>query len=208
MPNEATSLVTPMAWTLEPTSLEGRDVRLVPLGLEQVDALCAVGLDADIWRWMPVTVSDRAGMERFVQESLDMQQAGTGLPFAMVLRETGHVIGSTRFMNAVAEHRRVEIGGTWIAPEWQRSRMNTEAKYLMLRHAFERLGCLRVEFKTHVDNARSRSAILRLGAVEEGTFRKHMVQGDGSIRDTVYFSIVDDEWPTVKARLESRLALD
>ena len=191
--------------TLDPVTLEGGVVRLVPLGVEHVDGMCEVGLDPEIWRWMPTTVNDRAGMEAFVQESLDMQNAGTGLPFATTLRATGQVIGSTRFMNVAVAHRRVEVGGTWIGTAWQRTRVNTEAKYLMLRYAFEQLGCLRVEFKTHARNSRSRAAILRLGAVEEGLFRKHMVQGDGSIRDTVYFSIVDDEWPVVKGRLEARL---
>ena len=191
--------------TLDPVTLEGGVVRLVPLGVEHVDGMCEVGLDPEIWRWMPTTVNDRAGMEAFVQESLDMQKAGTGLPFATTLRDTGQVIGSTRFMNVAVAHRRVEVGGTWIGTAWQRTRVNTEAKYLMLRYAFEQLGCLRVEFKTHARNSRSRAAILRLGAVEEGLFRKHMVQGDGSIRDTVYFSIVDDEWPVVKGRLEARL---
>lgn len=191
--------------TLDPVTLEGGVVRLVPLGVEHVDGMCEVGLDPEIWRWMPTTVNDRAGMESFVQESLDMQKAGTGLPFATTLRDTGQVIGSTRFMNVAVAHRRVEVGGTWIGTAWQRTRVNTEAKYLMLRYAFEQLGCLRVEFKTHARNSRSRAAILRLGAVEEGLFRKHMVQSDGSIRDTVYFSIVDDEWPVVKGRLEARL---
>ena len=191
--------------TLDPVTLEGGVVRLVPLGVEHVDGMCEVGLDPEIWRWMPTTVNDRAGMEAFVQESLDMQNAGTGLPFATTLRATGQVIGSTRFMNVAVAHRRVEVGGTWIGTAWQRTRVNTEAKYLMLRYAFEQLGCLRVEFKTHARNSRSRAAILRLGAVEEGLFRKHMVQGDGSVRDTVYFSIVDDEWPVVKGRLEDRL---
>ena len=192
-------------FTLDPVTLEGGVVRLVPLGVEHVDGMCEVGLDPEIWRWMPTTVNDRAGMEAFVQESLDMQMAGTGLPFATTLRETGQIIGSTRFMNVAVAHRRVEVGGTWIGTAWQRTRVNTEAKYLMLRYAFEQLGCLRVEFKTHARNSRSRAAILRLGAVEEGLFRKHMVQGDGSVRDTVYFSIVDDEWPVVKGRLEARL---
>ena len=180
-------------------------MRLVPLGVAHIDGMCEVGLDPEIWRWMPSAVNDRVSMESFVQESLDMQHAGTGLPFATTLRATGQVIGSTRFMNVAVAHRRVEVGGTWIGTAWQRTRVNTEAKYLMLRYAFEQLGCLRVEFKTHARNSRSRAAILRLGAVEEGLFRKHMVQGDGSIRDTVYFSIVDDEWPVVKGRLEARL---
>lgn len=186
--------------------LQGSVVRLVPLSLGHVDALCAVGLDPAIWRWMPMRVDGPADMRAFVEESLEAQRAGTTLPFVTTLRETGQVVGATRFMNIVPAHRRVEIGGTWIAPAWQRSRVNSEAKYLMLRHAFEVWKCLRVELKTHALNDQSRAAILRLGAIEEGTLRKHIVQHDGSIRDSVYFSIVDDEWPSVKKALEAKAA--
>lgn len=191
---------------VEALTLQGTYVRLEPLTLGHVDALCDVGLDPSIWRWMPTTVREPADMRAFVEESLDAQRAGTALPFATTLRASGQIIGATRFMNIAPAHRRVEIGGTWIGTAWQRSRANTEAKYLMLEHAFERWKCIRVEFKTHALNARSRAAILRLGALEEGTFRKHIVQEDGSVRDTVYFSIVDEEWPRVKARLEAKLA--
>lgn len=194
-----------MSW-IEDVTLEGAFVRLVPLTIDHVDPLCAVGLDATIWRWMPSKVRDRAGMQAFVESCLAARDAGTALPFVITERETGQVVGATRFMNIAAADLRVEIGGTWIGPAWQRTRVNTEAKYLMLRHAFERWGCRRVEFKTSALNAKSRAAILRLGAKEEGTLRKHMVQEDGSPRDSVYFSIIDDEWPAVKARLEDTLA--
>ena len=190
---------------VEPVTLQGKLVRLVPLAFEHVDALCDVGLDASLWKWTPVQISDCAGMRAFVEEALAEQHAGSALAFATTLCETGQVIGSTRFMSIVPAHRRVEIGGTWIAPAWQRTRANTEAKYLMLRHAFEEWKCMRVELKTHAQNAKSRAAILRIGATEEGTLRKHMVQADGSIRNSVYFSIVDDEWPNVKRRLEAML---
>ena len=190
---------------VEPVTLEGSFVRLVPLELKHVDALCAIGLDASLWTWTPVQISDCDGMRAFVEEALAEQRTGNGLPFATTLRETGQVIGSTRFMSTVPAHNRVEIGGTWIAPAWQRTRANTEAKYLMLRHAFEDWKCMRVELKTHARNAKSRAAILRIGASEEGTLRKHMLEADGSIRDSVYFSIVDDEWPTVKRTLEAML---
>ena len=190
---------------VEPVTMEGKLVRLVPLTLDHVDALCNVGLDVSLWTWTPVHISDRRGMRAFVEEALTEHRAGNALSFATTLRETGQVIGSTRFMSIVPLHRRVEIGGTWIAPAWQRTRANTEAKYLMLRHAFEEWMCMRVELKTHAQNAKSRAAILRIGATEEGTLRKHMVQADGSIRDSVYFSILDDEWPNVKARLEAML---
>ena len=188
--------------------LDGEMVRLVPLEIGHVDALCEVGLDTEIWRWMPTGVRDRGGMQTWVEDALAAQNAGSAIPFATTLRETGKVIGSTRFMNIDSAHRRAEIGATWIAPAWQRSRVNTEAKYLMLRYAFEEQRRRRVEFKTSSNNMKSRTAILRLGASEEGTFRKHMIQEDGSNRDTVYFSIVDDEWPTVKARLELALLRD
>jgi N-acetyltransferase len=191
--------------TLGQLMLQGSLVRLVPLTLDHVDALCDVGLDASLWKWTPVQIGDCDGMRAFVEEALAEQRAGNALAFATTLPETGQVIGSTRFMSIVPAHRRVEIGGSWIAPAWQRTRANTEAKYLMLRHAFEEWKCMRVELKTHAQNAKSRAAILRIGATEEGTLRKHMVQADGSIRDSVYFSIVDDEWPNVKRRLEAML---
>jgi RimJ/RimL family protein N-acetyltransferase len=176
--------------------------------MDHVDALTEVGLDPAIWRWMPYRVRDRAGMQAFVEESLEGFTRGSEIPFVTTLRDTGQIVGATRFMNITLTHRRVEIGGTWIAPAWQRSRVNTEAKYLMLRHAFEHWNCRRVEFKTHALNTQSRSAIQRLGAVEEGILRKHLVQEDGSSRDSVYFSIVDDEWPAVKQKLEATLASD
>lgn len=190
---------------VEAVILEGQFVRLVPLTLEHVDSLCAVGLDPSLWTWTPVRISDRDGMHAFVEEVLAEQRAGTALAFATTLGETGQVIGSTRFMSIAPDHRRVEIGGTWIGPTWQRTRTNTEAKYLMLRHAFETWKCMRVELKTHAQNAKSRAAILRIGAIEEGTLRKHLLQADGSVRDSVYFSILDDEWPNVKKKLEAML---
>jgi RimJ/RimL family protein N-acetyltransferase len=133
------------------------------------------------------------------------QRAGTSLPFATVWRRTGEVIGSTRFANVVPSHRRVEIGWTWLGRQWQRTGANTEAKYLMLCHAFEVWGCLRVELKTSVLNQRSRTAILRLGATEEGVLRCHMINDDGSRRDSVYYSIIADEWPDTKRHLERLL---
>ena len=189
----------------ERVTLSGAGVVLAPLTLEHVDALTEIGLDPDIWRWMPYRVRDRSGMRAFVEESLEGWRNGSAVPFVTTLRETGQVVGATRFMNIALAQRRVEIGGTWIAPAWQRSRVNTEAKLLMLRYAFEHWQCRRVEFKTNALNTRSRNAIRRLGAVEEGILRKHMVQEDGSSRDSVYFSIIDDEWPSVKRRLEVAL---
>jgi RimJ/RimL family protein N-acetyltransferase len=144
-------------------------------------------------------------MRDYIDSALEAQAAGTAIPFATVERASGRVIGSTRYMNIDTANRRVEIGSTWLAKPWQRTAMNTEAKYLMLRHAFETLGCVRVELKTDALNQQSRQAILRIGAREEGTLRQHMVTWSGRLRDTVYFSILDSEWPGVKANLEAKL---
>lgn len=188
-------------------TLQGSFVQLLPLSMDHLDALCEVGLDPGIWRWTPTRVRTRDDMRAFMEQTLEAARANTAVPFTTTLRDSARPIGMTRFMSIALEHRRVEIGGTWIAPAWQRTRVNTEAKYLMLRHAFEAWQCMRVEFKTNALNTQSRAAILRLGAHEEGTLRKHSLNDDGSVRDSVYFSILDEEWPAVKQRLEARLAL-
>jgi RimJ/RimL family protein N-acetyltransferase len=189
----------------EPVALDGIHVRLEPLSLAHVPQLCDVGLDPDLWKWIPSIVGTPAEMLRYVESALQLQKDGTALPFAIVERQSGNAIGSTRFGNIDRNHRRVEIGWTWIARPWQRSPINTEAKYLMLRHAFEVLRCIRVELKTDSLNERSRKAILRIGAKEEGVFRNHMITRTGRVRHTVYFSIVDSEWPLIKADLERKL---
>lgn len=191
---------------IEPTTLEGKHVRLEPLSLEHHRALCEVGLDEDLWRWIPAPVRTWDDMRSYIEKALQDQVAGSALPFATVERGSGRPVGSTRFMNIDAANRRVEIGSTWIARNWQRTAVNTEAKYLMLRQAFEKLGCIRVELKTDSLNERSRGAILRLGAKEEGTFRNHMITASGRIRHSVYYSIIGSEWQTVKGRLEERLS--
>jgi RimJ/RimL family protein N-acetyltransferase len=191
---------------LEPGVLEGSVVRLVPMERSHLFALADVGLDPSLWTLIPTPVTDLESMRRWVETALRQQAEGTALPFVTVERSSGRIVGSSRFGTWVPEHRRVEIGWTWIAPAWQRTGVNTEAKLLMLRHAFETLGCQRVELKTDALNIRSRAAILRLGAREEGTFRKHMITEHGRVRDSVYFSIVDDEWPGVRARLEGMLS--
>ena len=192
---------------VEPVTLEGRHVRLEPLSPERHgDALAAVGLDPDLWRWTIVKVESAADLGRYVEAALAEQAAGRALPFATVERAGGRVVGCTRFMAIAVRHRRVEIGSTWVAKPWQRTAINTEAKYLMLCHAFETWGCLRVELKTDTRNERSRQAMRRLGFVEEGVYRKHMITERGEVRDTVYFSVVDDEWPALKVRLEGLLA--
>ena len=187
-------------------TLEGDHVRLEPLALEHHPALSEVGLDPELWRWSVTDVRSPEDLRRYLESALRDQREGRSLPFATFERASGRVVGSTRFGNIEAAHRRVEIGWTWIGRAWQRTAFNTEAKYLMLRHAFEIWGCVRVELKTNALNLPSRAAILRLGATEEGTLRRHMISERGVPRDTVYFSILANEWPEVKARLEERLA--
>jgi N-acetyltransferase len=190
---------------IAPVILEGRHVRLEPLAPEHAAGLAEVGLDAELWKWIPTPVRTPEEMSGYVQTALDEQLKGSALPFVLIERATGRVIGSTRYGNIDRDHYRVEIGWTWVARQWQRTAINTEAKYLLLRHAFESLKCIRVELKTDSLNERSRAAILRVGATEEGTFRNHMITASGRIRHTVYFSILDSEWPQVKARLEEKL---
>jgi len=191
---------------LTPPTLAGRHVRLVPLTLHHVPALWEVGSEEEIWRWTLNQILSEAEMRRYVRAALEKQAAGGAIPFATTDAATGRVIGSTRFHNIDPVNRRVEIGYTWIGGAWRRTPANTEAKYLMLRHAFESLGCVRVELRTDALNTRSRSAILRIGAKEEGTLRRHLLTDSGRFRDTVYFSILDDEWPAVKQHLEDQLA--
>jgi len=191
--------------TVAPVTLEGRHVRLESLGREHLVGLAAVGLDEELWRWIPTAVRTTEEMAAYIDTALGEQARGVSLPFAIVEKAKGRAIGSTRYGNIDCQHRRVEIGWTWVARDWQRTAVNTEAKYLLLHHAFEKLGCIRVELKTDSLNERSRAAILRIGAKEEGVFRNHMITASGRIRHSVYFSIVDTEWPTVKTRLETML---
>jgi RimJ/RimL family protein N-acetyltransferase len=191
---------------IQPVTLTGHHVRLEPLTLDHVPALCAVGLDPDLWRLSTEPVRSADDMRGYVERALAAQAAGTALPFAVVHQGGPRVVGSTRYANIAAEHDRLEVGWTWYGRAWQRTAVNTESKYLLLRHAFEALDCVRVEFKTDVLNQRSRAALARLGAVEEGVFRRHMLAPGGRRRDTVYFSIIREEWPAVRDRLLARLA--
>jgi RimJ/RimL family protein N-acetyltransferase len=190
---------------IEPVVLEGQFVRLDPLLESHLAPLCEAGLDPGLWQWVPYRVLTLEDMRGYIRDALQAESLGTALPFATIGRATGKAVGSTRFMNIDRANRRVEIGSTWIGKPWQRSAVNTEAKYLMLRHAFEALGCVRVELKTDALNQQSRNAILRIGAREEGTLRRHTMTWSGRVRDTVYFSILDSEWPQVKAGLEAKL---
>jgi N-acetyltransferase len=190
---------------LTPVTLQGRHVRLEPLTLNHLDALCEVGLDEELWALIPVRAHTREGMQTYIEVALRLQESKSALPFVTIEQSTGRVVGSTRFMSIDVPNRHVEIGSTWIAKPWQRTAINTEAKFLMLRYAFETLGCLRVELKTDSLNEKSQKAILRIGAKQEGTFRNHMICWNGRIRHTVWFSVIDSEWLEVKKRLEEKL---
>ncbi len=190
-----------------PVTLQGKYIRLEPLSIEHVPDLTIAGRDESIWQFMlygPVT--DEPHMRLWVEDMLSRKARGTDLPFAIFLQRTGKAIGATRYIDIRRADRGVEIGGTWFAVEYQRTAANTESKYLLLKHAFETLGCIRVQFKTDLRNDRSQRAIERLGAVKEGVFRNHLVLPDGTIRHSVYYSIIDSEWPAVKANLEKKLA--
>jgi RimJ/RimL family protein N-acetyltransferase len=190
---------------IEPVTLEGAHVRLEPLAESHFQGLSEVAFDPDLWRLIPITIRTPEELKASIDAMLAAQAVGNMLPFVTIERSSQRVIGATRFMNIDFANRRLEIGGTWIAKPWQRTAINTEAKYLMLRHAFETLGCVRVELKTDALNEKSRNAILRIGAKEEGTLRRHTLTWTGRMRDTVYFSILDSEWPQVKAELEAKL---
>ena len=191
---------------VEPVILEGEFARLEPLRVDHLPALCKVGLDESLWRWTANVVKDEKDLEGYVRAALADQALGTALPFVTVEAASGTVVGSTRFGNIDTVNRKSEIGWTWVNPEWQRTAINTEAKLLMLTHAFETWKCIRVELKTDANNEKSRTAIARIGAVEEGILRNHMITQTGRFRDSVYFSIIDAEWMSVKADLTSKLA--
>src|ERR1700722_1765216 len=201
------SIVTSPLNIATPVTLAGSVVRLEPIRREHADLFWEVAQDGldEIFRWIPYRMQTQEDFHLLVAKALQEQERGESVVFTTVESGSGHVIGSTRFMNVDRNNRRVEIGSTWIAPAWQRTAVNTEAKYLMLRHAFEVWGCFRVELKTDALNEKSRNAILRLGAKEEGTLRRHVVTWTGRVRDSVYFGILDSEWPEVKARLEEKL---
>jgi N-acetyltransferase len=191
---------------IEPVTLSTEQLVLRPLSLDDVPALAEAARDGELWEKRTTTVPRPEGFEDYVRKALELQAAGLALPFATVVRDGDRVIGSTRYMNIDAANRRVEIGTTWIARSWQRSFVNTHAKFLMLRHAFEGLGCIAVELRTHRLNDQSRAAIERLGAKLDGILRQHMIMPDGHIRDTAVYSIARDEWPAVKGGLEKRMA--
>jgi N-acetyltransferase len=199
MPTLAQTWVTPV-------TLEGSRVRLEPLAERHLDDLRLVAFDDAIWRWITGLPMDESGLNGWLESTLANAAAGTEVPFATIDAASDRAIGSTRFMTIAPEHRRLEIGWTWVGTAFQRSGANREAKFLQLRHAFEALGAERVEFKTHARNERSRGAILGIGATFEGVLRHHTIMPDGSNRDSAFYSVLAGEWPAVRARLEAALA--
>ena len=190
---------------IEPVTLEGEHVRLETLRPDHADGLVAASVGHDLFRYFPFVLDDESAMRSYVKVAVAGLAAGNHLPFATIDRASGRVVGSTSYLAIDVAHRRLEIGATWIAPSHQRSAVNTEAKLLQLTHCFEVLGTNRVEFKTDARNARSRAALARIGAKEEGIFRAHMVMPDGQLRSSVWFSVIASEWPEVKRRLEQKL---
>jgi RimJ/RimL family protein N-acetyltransferase len=196
-----------MTMNIQPVTLTGRVVRLEPLSEAHVPDLAAVGLQPAIWRYMLYgSIDSEEKMRGFVADLLARQARGADLPFAVIHLAEGRAIGCTRYMEIRREHRGLEIGGTWYGLAYQRTAVNTESKYLLLRHAFEDLGCIRVQFKTDLRNERSQAALERLGATKEGILRNHIITPEGIVRHSVYYGIIAAEWPQVKAMLESRLS--
>lgn len=193
------------AWA-SPVTLEGSLVRLEPLSRAHLDGLAAVAFDPLIWRFTIARPTDRAGLEAWLEAALANAAAGSEVPFATIDRASGRPIGSTRFMSIVPEHRRLEIGWTWLGRDWQRTGANREAKYLQMRHAFEVLGANRVEFKTDSRNEAARGGLLGAGTTFEGIFRNHMVMPDGPLRHSAWYSVIASEWPAVKMALEASLS--
>jgi RimJ/RimL family protein N-acetyltransferase len=190
--------------TVAPVTLSGRLVRLEPLSHEHVADLTLAGADESIWQLMLYgMVTNKERMHAWVDHRLQQQAEGNDLPFAVIYLPTGRAIGSTRYMDIRPKDRGLEIGGTWYGVKYQRTGVNTECKYLLLSHAFEQYGCIRVQFKTDARNLRSQRALERIGAIQEGTLRNHMITPEGIIRHSVYYSIVESEWPAVKARIET-----
>lgn len=186
---------------IAPVTLQGKFVRLEPLRREHAEGLWEAGRYAEIWTYMSTRMNAPADAHAFVEAALKKEAEGTALPFAIIREADGQVMGSTRFLNLARSDRGLEIGFTWLTPSVWKSAINTECKYLLLRHCFEQLGCIRVQFKTDSRNLNSQRAIARIGGIREGVLRNHMVLPDGYVRDSVYFSILDREWPGVRDKL-------
>jgi RimJ/RimL family protein N-acetyltransferase len=191
----------PLPTPLPPVTLEGRLVRLEPMSADHLDGLARVAFDPDLWRWTIARPTDRAGLEAWMATAMANRAAGSELPFVTIDLPSGRPIGSSRYLSIVPEHLRLEIGWSWVARDLHRSGANREAKLLMLTHAFDVLGCNRVEFKTDSLNEKARAALLGIGATFEGIFRNHMVMPEGRLRHSAYYSVTKEEWPAVKASL-------
>ncbi|WPN32057.1 GNAT family protein [Pseudomonas sp. P5_109] len=190
------------------TPLEGSRIGLRPLQYADADALVQAAAEGELWNLQVTIVPSADTVDAYLKKALDGRETGTVMPFVIVLKDTGEVIGSTRFWKIDRINRKLEIGSSWIATRWQKTFVNTEAKYLMLRYAFEVLDCVRVQFTTDENNQTSRNAILRLGAQQEGIVRHERIMPDGRKRNSVRFSIIDDEWPQVRHNLEQKLGGD
>lgn len=192
---------------LSHVELEGPNVRLEPLDLSRHwDGLLAIGLEPELWRYTAARIHNAEDLDLYLRRALQERDQMMSAPFAIHHLPSGRIAGCTRFGNIEPLHKRVEIGWTWVGKPFQRTIVNTETKYLLFRHAFETWGWNRVELKTSSVNHKSKASMRRLGLVEEGTLRRHMVNEDGTLRDTVYFSVIREEWPEMKARLEGLLA--
>lgn len=194
-----------MSRWVEPVVLDGRIVRLEPLSLDHLDDLAQVGFEGDLWRWTVTQPMDITGLRAWLDAALATAETGSEMPFATVDQASGRAVGSTRFMSIVPEHKRLEIGWTWVGLGHQRTGANREAKLLQMTHAFETLGANRVEFKTDSLNEKANRGLLGIGATFEGTFRNHMVMPGGRLRHSNYYSVISDEWPAVKASLQGKL---
>lgn len=193
---------------IRPVTLEGRHVRLEPLAESHADALFPEADEPDIWQYMPYgEVNSADKLHAVIVDLLGRQARGTDLCFVTIHQTLNKPIGMTRFMEIQHQHRGVEVGGTWLGRAHRRTAANTEAKYLMFQHAFEVWGCIRLQIKTDLRNERSQRAIERLGLVREGVLRKSVIMPDGYHRSSVYYSVIDDEWPAMKARLEALLTV-
>ncbi len=189
-----------------PVVLEGEHVRLEPMTAEHLPALSRIAFDADLWRWVPAPMRTEDDLRAYVDAALALHRAGTAMPWVTREKSSNRIVGCTRFSDIQPAHRTLELGGTWLIRECQGTGLNVEAKYLQLQYAFESMGAMRVALKTHHNNLRSQAAMRALGAKEEGTFRNHMIMPDGSIRHSVWFSVIREEWPETKTHLERRMA--
>jgi len=201
------SLAPPIAPSVDttPVILEGDHVRLEPISLEHLPELAQIAFEPSIWRWISRRITNLDELRNFVDIALAEVHAGTSIVWVTRSKPNGQVAGATRFYEISQEHRTMELGWTWLHPDFHRTGINVEAKYLQLRHAFERMNAMRVALKTHHENLRSQTAIAALGAKFEGVARNHMIMPDGSVRHSHWYSIVSEDWPEVKAKLTARL---